>query len=548
MKRSRLVDSFCWSLCALLFFQLGSFKSLAQCVVTANTDTLSACIGDTVYASASGMANYDWSGSSSLSCTQCPAPYVIVGNTIDTLIVKGTASTSMNAVNGNFSSGNTGFSSNYTYNPTSIWNEGTYAVGPNPNTVHPNFGTWGDHTTGSGNYMLINGSTTSNRMLWQQNISFPPNTTITMEWWMLTFVTPSGSVILKVNGQNIGSSVSTPSTTGVWRRSQFTFTSPNSTGTSNVQIITVSSLVAGNDFGIDDISFSYACESYDTIYVVPNSTAYIQTQLNTPKVGCDELCASWTNQSSLDSTQAYYWWDYGDGSPLDSTFNGQHCYQGAGQYFVKLFAESFSGCPDSTWLDTITVGDSPIISNLDLSGDGGTIINGNYVQPSQNGEVQLDVTLAGLTEVDTLTIDWGDYSESIYPVGNISSYSRTHYYTNFNPVNICVHVSTALGCFDDMCIGLTFTPSVILPCCFTPNGDGVNDRFFPLVEGTDRVKWTVYNRWGKFIYSTSSLEGYWDGKYNGQMCAEGTYFIVFEAWGYYSTEPYRKSGSIELLY
>ena len=44
-------------------------------------------------------------------------------------------------VNGDFQSGNTGFSSDYTYEPangsgTALWNEGTYGIATNPQILH----------------------------------------------------------------------------------------------------------------------------------------------------------------------------------------------------------------------------------------------------------------------------------------------------------------------------------------------------------------------------------------------------------------------------
>lgn len=42
-------------------------------------------------------------------------------------------------VNGNFSAGNTGFSSEYTYSSTSLQNEGIYTVGSNANWYHAQF-------------------------------------------------------------------------------------------------------------------------------------------------------------------------------------------------------------------------------------------------------------------------------------------------------------------------------------------------------------------------------------------------------------------------
>ena len=237
-------------------------------------DSLTACVGDTIFLNASGADEYEWFHDASLSCDTCSAPYIILTDTSTYVVVKGTSSFSQMATNGNFSSGNTGFLTAYTYNATSIWNEGTYAVGPNPNAVHPNFSSWGDHTTGTGNYMLVNGSTGGNKILWRQIVSFPPGVQVTMRWWMLTFVTPAGSLQLKLAGTNIGNAASTPNSTGIWAQTTRTFTVPAS-GSATINLVTTSAALSGNDFGVDDISFQYDCESYDTVWIAPKSDAQI---------------------------------------------------------------------------------------------------------------------------------------------------------------------------------------------------------------------------------------------------------------------------------
>ncbi|HBB81316.1 MAG TPA: hypothetical protein DCZ98_05740, partial [Cryomorphaceae bacterium] len=108
---------FCWSV-----------HTYAQCSVEVSNDSLTACVGDTIFLSASGSQSYEWSHDATLSCDTCTDPYVILTDTSSYVVVKGKDQNFQWADNGNFSSGNTGFLSNYTYNATSIWNASTYAV------------------------------------------------------------------------------------------------------------------------------------------------------------------------------------------------------------------------------------------------------------------------------------------------------------------------------------------------------------------------------------------------------------------------------------
>jgi gliding motility-associated-like protein len=82
---------------------------------------------------------------------------------------------------------------------------------------------------------------------------------------------------------------------------------------------------------------------------------------------------------------------------------------------------------------------------------------------------------------------------------------------------------------------------VDVPNVFTPNGDGVNDYFFPrgiLTKGVTSFHMSIFNRWGQLIYETSKTEGQgWDGAMNGEQQPQGVYV--------YSIDVTFKDGMIE---
>jgi len=52
-----------------------------------------------------------------------------------------------------------------------------------------------------------------------------------------------------------------------------------------------------------------------------------------------------------------------------------------------------------------------------------------------------------------------------------------------------------------------------VPSAFTPNGDGKNDVFRPMLFGNvKKYVFTIYNRWGQIIFQTTDLNKGWDGK------------------------------------
>lgn len=65
-----------------------------------------------------------------------------------------------------------------------------------------------------------------------------------------------------------------------------------------------------------------------------------------------------------------------------------------------------------------------------------------------------------------------------------------------------------------------------LPTAFTPNEDGLNDRYKPITYGVDEMEYRIYNRWGEKIYEGVAGDAGWDGTYMGLPVANGTFVIT----------------------
>lgn len=64
-----------------------------------------------------------------------------------------------------------------------------------------------------------------------------------------------------------------------------------------------------------------------------------------------------------------------------------------------------------------------------------------------------------------------------------------------------------------------------MPTAFTPNKDGINDFFKPvLASNISTSKLTIYNRWGQTMFESSDLTEGWDGSVLGKESSEGTYY------------------------
>jgi gliding motility-associated-like protein len=87
------------------------------------------------------------------------------------------------------------------------------------------------------------------------------------------------------------------------------------------------------------------------------------------------------------------------------------------------------------------------------------------------------------------------------------------------------------GCRSQDTLELKISCSEIqVPTGFSPNGDGVNDRF--RLYGTDNVKqvsFRIYNRWGQVVYESHDAEAEWDGHFKGEDTGTQTVAYLLEA-------------------
>ncbi len=208
--------------------------------------------GGSVTLTANGAEFYLWSPPTWLSDTVGPETTASPQATI-TYTVKGHESGAEKAVNGDFSQGNYGFESGYSYS-NNLYDEGTYYVGENAHDYHPNF--QGTAHGGIGNFMIVNGATTPGTIVWKETIDIEPHRYYAFSTWVCT-VCPQGAVAklqFSINGKQIGAVFEAPKQCSVWNKFYEIWYSGNSTS-ATIIILNQNNDVNGNDFGLDDISF-----------------------------------------------------------------------------------------------------------------------------------------------------------------------------------------------------------------------------------------------------------------------------------------------------
>ena len=125
-------------------------------------------------------------------------------------------------------------------------------------------------------------------------------------------------------------------------------------------------------------------------------------------------------------------------------------------------------------------------------------------------------------------------------------------YRYYRQGNYLANLQSQQGCDSLIYIDLSFY-QVYFPTAFSPDGDGINDRFtvFGGAELRSVSRLQVFDRWGNEVYAGMDLVPNdaslgWDGQYRGQPVPNGVY--VFLAALVMDDEKERKlSGSLVLI-
>ncbi len=306
-----------------------SWKVQAQCDSTFLGSDPLLCQGQTIILDAGeGYLSYLWS-------TGATSQTIFVSDTGNYWCTVELVDSSNYVINGDFSLGNYGFQSDYTYNPSSVYTEGTYAVTNNPYFVHPDFAACGDHTNGAGKMMVINGAPYPDQNVWYEAIPVSPNTDYHYSGWFTSVHFDNPAVLeLSINGEAI-QEINLSNATCLWENFFAVWNSGSNT-TIELQIVNQNTVLNGNDFAIDDISLYEVCIVADTVHVswAPN-----------PEVnfGPDTAFCEGDSLILLPGTFETYVWQDGSSSPY-------FVVNESGQYWVEV-SNSY-GCSGG---DTIQV-------------------------------------------------------------------------------------------------------------------------------------------------------------------------------------------------
>jgi gliding motility-associated-like protein len=85
-----------------------------------------------------------------------------------------------------------------------------------------------------------------------------------------------------------------------------------------------------------------------------------------------------------------------------------------------------------------------------------------------------------------------------------------------------------------------------IPNAFTPNNDGKNDFFKPIIFGNiKQYKFFIYNRWGQTIFHTNEFSKGWDGNFSGKN--QDSNVFIWRCIYQFEGEPFKEQKGTVIL-
>lgn len=233
----------------------------------------------------------------------------------------------------------------------------------------------------------------------------------------------------------------------------------------------------------------------------------------TPKDGCEPLLVVFKNESKY---ARQYIWDFGDGSPIDTSKNPTHIFQNPGVYKVKLTSIDSFSC-------NIAEFDSTIITVKEMP-----LANFEYTSEICSREFSFKNKSENFISPEW---DFGDSSGI-----NQDNDPKHRFLTDgiFNVLLTVKHPSS--GCIDTQTTKISMFSNPLLtlqiPNVFTPNSDNKNDCYTigGIMPGCDEAEIWIYNRWGILVFNGILPYDCWNGYYqnDGGLLPDGTYYYILK--------------------
>ncbi|MBS1565502.1 MAG: PKD domain-containing protein, partial [Bacteroidetes bacterium] len=217
---------------------------------------------------------------------------------------------------------------------------------------------------------------------------------------------------------------------------------------------------------------------------------------------CVNTPISFTDSSTVANPGSWSW-DFGDGS-ISFDKAPVHTYSSAGTFSVQHSISAPGGCQASV-IKAVTI-EQPHINA------------GNDTLVAIGQPLQLNAT--GAASYSWSPATWLSNTASATPVSHPQS-----------DITYVLNGITAIGCtgYDTLHVKVYKGPDIYVPKAFTPDGNGHNDLLMHILPGLQRLDYfSVYNRLGQLVFSTTRPGEGWNGRFNGAAQPAGVFVWILQ--------------------
>jgi gliding motility-associated-like protein len=248
--------------------------------------------------------------------------------------------------------------------------------------------------------------------------------------------------------------------------------------------------------------------------------------------GCLPFEPTFTDLTAGPSSNSVQWY-FGNGASSTQMGSVLNTYDSYGCYDVTLVSTTAEGCTDSlTQQDFVCVNEVNAEFQPDV-----------YQQSVVNPIFEFTNSSSNATSFEW---NFGDGSFSDFV-------NTTHFYDSYGNYVVSLVATAQDGCTDTAYVAITVIDEVLfyVPNSFTPNDDGKNDEFIPvLTAGYDRERgyeFRIYNRWGEEVFFSDTPGVGWDGTYQNNAVQNGTYIWYVKFKDSMNNEVYDYSGHVNVI-
>lgn len=297
--------------------------------------------------------------------------------------------------------------------------------------------------------------------------------------------------------------------------------------------------------------------SQDDVHTYTQPGSYTVTLITTTSIGCSDtttetvnvfelpvanfnyaancdgqqIIVDFTDSSySANDTIDYWFYDFG-GQGTAAAQNPSQLFIGDGNFIITQIVGTIHGCVD-TVIQTINIPPRPEA--------------GFYYNTSNGLNIGAEFSFYD-TSYNATSWFW-DFDD-----GNSStSQDPTNVYFANGTYIVTQYVYGDLGCADSISQLITINTvtteiDVLIPNAISPNNDGKNDvwklDFINLLYPEAEI--VIFNRWGQELFYSRGYATPWNGRYEGELVPDGTYYYVINLNDENEPEPFK--GTILVL-